>query len=342
MREFAFEVRLCAHLETVTEGVLARQIGGGVHRGGRRILDIVHVAPGPAFAERVAITPRTIPPRAIHSDVGVTDATHGPGSLDLPPDRARAVIDEAVAAGFFERLPMGDGEYVRRTTRYPDWIGPITAIENKPDLGAPGDLREQLRFDVALGLVDRVILATRSYVTGAHLNRLPEEVGVWRVRQAADTLDVEEVRPPTPLASADWGIELGQRMPTGWRMRSVSPAAKRQARIRLAEHVYGRGWRVGFPGCQAVSARSTSGTPALPYCAYYDQVVDPGGCGPSCSGFTPAEPPPIDVAAERETRTGWRANPPGVPRRQTGLDRFDPKASADPPPEDRASDRGEQ
>ncbi|WP_440988505.1 DUF5787 family protein [Haloarchaeobius baliensis] len=322
MREFAFEQRLCASLEHDVDGVLARQLGGGVHSA-RRVLDVVVAQPGPTFDDRAAITGRTIPHRAIESDVGRGRSRDWRGAFDLPAERARGIVERAVDVGFFERDPTAGAEHVRRACRYPEgWFGRLVAVENKPDLGAPGDLETQLLKDVRLGLVDEVVLATASHVTRAHLNRIPEAVGVWRFDP--ETLDRTVVREATPLAVDDHGTEIVEEH-AGWtEVRVASPAAKARARRRLAERAYGKGWRVDeFPGCGRVRDVAVAGGGGLPYCEWKGRIVDPGNeCGADCPGFEASEPPSVDVAGERDRRTGWVADPDGLARRQAGLDRF--------------------
>lgn len=334
MREFAFELSLCAHLER--EGhIVSRQLGGAVDSPGGRILDTVRVEPGPAFETRAAITPERIPGPAIEADVGVGRARYWKDAFDIHPDRARAVVDRAIEIGFFERERRGGREYVRQTARYPDWVGGITAIENKPDLGEPGDLERQLRIDASLGLVDRVVLATESYVTRAHLNRIPEAVGVWRFDvgesealasqpEAVDSGDgdsIEVVREPTPLDSAGWGVELEERHPLQTDVAFVSPEEKARKRRRLAERAYGKGWRVDPPACENAKIETVAGA-SVPYCAHYDRIVNPAGCGPDCPAHEPTEPPATDFETERDRQTPWVADPEGRSRRQAALDRF--------------------
>ncbi len=322
MREYGFELRLCAHLETVIDGIVARQVGGGVRDAGGRVLDTVVIEPGPDFDTRRRITAETIPPAAIFSEVGVGEGRRWRRVTDLSPEAATRVRERALEVGFFERVRR-DGEVrVRQTVRYPDWIGSITAIENKPDLGEPGDLERQLRTDVALGLVDRVVLATGSYVTGAHLNRIPEEVGVWRVHPDEKAVEIKEVRPPTELDADGWGLEVGEGKPLKREVRPVSPPAKRRARIRLAERAYGKGWRPSLPGCTEMRVDTASRTPALPFCEWKGRIVNPGACGPDCPGFDAAGPPAVDHEGERERRTEWKADPGGLGRRQAGVEEF--------------------
>ncbi|MCL7416768.1 MAG: DUF5787 family protein [Halalkalicoccus sp.] len=316
MSEFGFELSLCARLER-EGGIVARQLGGAVASPGGRILDTVHIEPGPEFEARAAITPEKIPGPAIEAAVGTGRARYWKDALSIHPDRARGVVERALEVGFFERERRGGREYVRQTTRYPDWFGPITAIENKPDLSNPGDLDRQLRFDVSLGLVDRVILATESYVTRAHLNRLPDPVGVWRIVEDGR----EVVREPTPLDPTEWGVELRDRTPIRTDVAMVSPAEKARKRRRIAERAYGKGWRVEPPACARGALGEAAGA-SVPYCAHYDRIVDPGECGPACPGYEPGEASEVDLTGERDRRTPWVADPAGVKRRQTGLDRF--------------------
>ncbi|MFB6137674.1 MAG: DUF5787 family protein, partial [Halobacteriaceae archaeon] len=222
---------------------------------------------------------------------------------------------------------------VRQVARYPaDWYGELVGVENKPDLGEPGDLADQLRTDVGLGLFDRVVLATGSYVTGAHRNRLPDAVGIWRV-DFADDDPIEVVRPAAPLATDGPGVQLLERHPSHADVRFADADEIGRCRRRLAERAWGKGWRTHFPACARVAAREadaggdggadSAGTAALPHCAWAGRVVDPGReCGPSCPGHEPSRPPRVDVAAERERRQPWVADPEGRARRQATLDRF--------------------
>ncbi|WP_331235669.1 DUF5787 family protein [Natronorarus salvus] len=316
MSEYAFELALCARLED-GERIVSRQLGGAVRAPGNRILDVVCVEPGPEFSDRAAITPETIPPLAIEAGIGVGRARDPHGLIDAHPEFAREAVDEAVDVGFFERERRDGRDLVRQTARYPDWFGAITAIENKPDLAAPGDLERQLRTDVSLGLVDRVILATESYVTRAHLNRLPEEVGVWRVQGG-----IEVIREPTRLTPAEPGIEILDREPLRTDVAVVSASEKAKKRRRIGERAYGKGWRPALPACANVGVGSVAGSGGLPHCTYYDEVVNPAGCGPDCPGYEEGAVPEFDAAAEREANSPWVAEPDGRVRRQVGLDRF--------------------
>lgn len=317
--EFAFELALCSHLEETTEWVVGRQLGAAVARPGARVMDVVGVVPGPGLDERAAIAAETIPPLALESDVGVGEAVRRRDAFDCHPDAACEAVERAVEVGFFERERRCGQTYVRRAARYPhDWYDRLVGIENKPDLGRPGDLERQLRVDVALSLFDEVWLATESYVTGAHLNRLPEPVGVWRFDPV--TGDREVVRTATPLPVEAAGVEPVDERPLRTDVALVSVAEKRRKRRRIAERAWGKGWRTyEFPAC-ANAAATADGRPR---CERYDRVVDPAtDCGAACPAFEAGETPAVDADAIRAGRTPWEANPEGRARRQSGLDRW--------------------
>jgi hypothetical protein len=318
VREYAFELALCAALEAETDWVVARQLGGSVADPGGRVVDVVGVVPGPAFDDRAAITAETVPPLAVESDVGVGTAVRPARAFDCAPEVARRVADEAVAVGFFEADRRGGHRCVRRAVRYPDeWFSGLVAVENKPDLGSPGDLARQLRTDASLALFDRVVLATETYVTRAHLNRIPEAVGVWRFDPADGTRSV--VRDPAPLPTDATGVEPVDARPLRTDVAFVTAAEKRRVRRRIAERAYGKGWRPEPPGC----VHATATPDGRPRCTAFDRVVDPAtDCGADCPAFEAADPPAVDRRALRAARTPWVAAPDGVARRQSGLDRF--------------------
>lgn len=316
--EFAFELALCATLERDTDWVLGRQLGAAVEQPGSRVMDVVGVVPSDGLDDRAAITSSRIPGRAIEADVGVGEAVPVGDAFDCSPDHAESVVDWAVDAGFLERERRGGRTYVRQTVRYPDWVGELVGIENKPDLGTPGDLEHQLRFDAALGLFDEVWLATESYVTGAHLNRLPEPIGVWRFDP--ETGERETIREASPLAAEKPGVELLREDPLRTDVALVSATEKAHRRRRIAERAWGKGWRTyEFPGCERCSATADG----RPYCGFYEEVVDPASdCGPNCAGYVSGVAPAVDAEALRDERTAWVRNPAGVARKQSGLDRF--------------------
>ncbi|NGM70110.1 hypothetical protein G6M89_14020 [Natronolimnobius sp. AArcel1] len=335
MSEFAFELEVCARLEADKPGLIARQLGASVADPGGRILDVVCVEPGPEFEERLTLTSETIPDAAIASDVGPGRARYWKHAFpdDCHPKQARRAMERACEIGFFERERRNGRDYVRQVARYPDWYGRLVGIENKPDLGRPGDLEAQLRTDVSLALVDEIILATESYVTRAHLNRIPDEVGVWRVHRGdgdfPQPLEVEinVIREPTPLPTGEAGVEPLEAHPGRTEIAVVDEAAKARARRRLAERAYGKGWRTyEMPACTACTSTDPDETGAtLPHCQWAGEIVDAGSrCGPSCPGYEPvADRELVDLEAERAMRTPWRADPAGRQRRQSGLDQFE-------------------
>lgn len=324
MREFAFELALCAHLEAKADPgeLVSRQLGASVH--GSRVVDVLQVSPGHEFDERVAITSQRIPAVAVESDVGSGRARYWKDAFDCHPERARRAVDRAVEVDFFEAERRNGRTYVRQAVRYPDWFGRLRGVENKPDLGRPGNLRLQLRRDVALGLLDEVVLATASYVTRAHLNRIPDEVGVWRFDP--DTGEHTVVREPEPLVPDRAGIELLEERPGRTDIRVVSAGEKARQRRRMAERAYGTGWRLpadGFPDCARVEVGDAAGASTLPRCGWKDRIVHPAEeCGPDCPGHEPGEAPDVDPVGERGRRTGWNPDPPGRCRRQARLDRY--------------------
>ena len=331
MSEFAFELALCSHLERERNGVVARQLGGGVHDPGGRVLDTVVVTAGAEFDQRASITDRTIPDVVIESDVGPGRFRRASAAIDVSPERTQRIVDHAVELGVFERRRIDGQDHVRQVSRYPErWFGDIIAIENKPDLGRPGGLETQLRTDVSLAVADRVVLATESHVTGAHRNRIPEEVGIWRVHRdesaaAEDSsvpggISIEVLREADPLPVDQLGTELLDRQPGRVEIDIATADQKARARRRIAERAYGKGWRTyDWPDCEEM----TPAADGRPYCAWADQIVDPAvDCGTDCPGHDPADSPPTDTERLRDERSPWVADPDGRVRRQAGLDRF--------------------
>jgi hypothetical protein len=317
--EFAFELALCARLEATTDWLPARQLGGGVAARGRRVVDVCAVVPGPSFADRAAIAAGAIPPPVLEGSVGVGEAVPAAVGLDCPPERRAAVVERAVDLGVLERERRGGRTLVRQTARYPDdWFDRLIAVENKPDLDRPGRLERQLRHDAAVGLFDAAVLATADHVTGAHLNRIPDPVGVWRVDPATGERTV--VREPAPLPVDEPAVEPVAERNDRTEVALVDPAEKARVRRRIAERAYGKGWRTYDPPPCARAATTADGRPR---CAHFDRVVDPAtDCGPDCPAFERADPPDLDRAALRAARTPWTADPEGGRRRQAGLDRF--------------------
>jgi hypothetical protein len=319
MREYAFELAMCAAVEADSDGLVARQLGSHT-----RIVDAVEILPGSDFSARTELTAEAIPDLAIESDVGVGRARYWKDAIDAAPDRAKSVVDRAVDIGFFTDERRNGRRYVRQTARYPDWFGGLRAFENKPDLGRPGDLQLQLRKDVSMALFDEVVLVTESYVTGAHLNRIPESVGVRRFFPEEGRFEV--VREATPLASAEPGIAVLDETPTQVDIDPVTVDEKARYRRRIAERAYGKGWRPdALPACERAAARGPEFRPddALPYCGWKGRFVDPAReCGPDCDGYAAADPPEADTEAARARQSPWNPDPEGRERRQVGLDRF--------------------
>jgi hypothetical protein len=316
VREYGFELRLCAHLETA-DRLVARQLGGAVH--GRRVVDVVCVDPGPEFPDRAAVTSDTIPPRAIESDVGPGRPTPVRDAFDCHPQTAAETTDAAVDAGFFERTRHEGQPALRQTVRYPEgWFDALVGIECKPDLGRPGAMETQLLTDVHLALFDRVVLATATHVTGAHLNRLPDAVGVWTFDPA--TGDRSVVREATHLQTDEPGVEVIDRTPARTEIAVATSPEKARSRRRIAERAYGKGWRpVALPGC----ARADPDDDGAVHCGYHDRLVHPpSDCGPSCSGYDPAETDAIDRDGRRAANSLWEPDPPGRRRTQASIDRF--------------------
>jgi len=317
VREFGFELSLCATIEHEREAVVSRQLGAGVR--GRRVVDTVLVTPGPAFGARATITAETIPGAAIESDVGPGRARRPGEAFDCPAERARRTVERAVDVGFFERERRDGHTYVRQTARYPDdWFDRLVGIENKPDLGRPGALETQLLTDVHLAVLDEVVLATASHVTGAHLNRIPDPVGVWEFDPGTGERDI--VREPDPLSTDGYGVEIRDRRPARTAIAIVTPDEKGRARRRLAERAYGKGWRTyDLPACGRVDPDGDG----LPYCPWKGRVVRRAtDCGAACGGHDPADPPDVDREGLRARRTPWEPDPAGRQRRQAGLDRY--------------------
>jgi hypothetical protein len=155
-------------------------------------------------------------------------------------------------------------------------------------------------------------------VTGAHLNRLPDEVGVWQVEPGDERTTIEVIREPSLLATDEPGVELLDRHPG--RVDIDIATDLQRSRRRIAERAYGKGWRTyDLPACEELSLSSVG----CPNCAWAGQVIDPGtACGTDCPGYTPGKPLPVDLAAERARRSPWRRDPDGPASRQVGLDRF--------------------
>ncbi len=331
MREYDFELRLAALLERdglpgrpggAGEGILARQLGTSVVGSGSRIMDLLWVVPGPDFERRVALSAETIPPLAIESAVTVGTTRPIKETIAAPPEVARRVAERAAAVGFFELTRQGGQTVARQAARYPDWFSGLCGIENKPDLGTPGDLAAQLRRDVSLQVLDFVILATASHVTRAHLHRLPDPVGIWRVHPADPSIEV--IREPESLDPGEPSFEIRQEQPGQFDVSFVTAREKATQRRRIAERAYGKGWRTyEAPGCANFEPTTVAGTDGLPGCAWAGRLVEPAAeCGPDCPGYEHAPTPDLEKQEERARRTPWIPEVSGAARHQSFLDRF--------------------
>ncbi|MDZ7729754.1 MAG: DUF5787 family protein [Natrialbaceae archaeon] len=320
MREYGFELALCATLEqSRTDSLVSRQIGAAVATPGNRIADIVCVEAGEEFDRRAAITAETIPDSLL-------DAQIGPGGwtpVSTLSESAQRAVDRGVEIGYLEQTYRGGRWLVRSVCRYPDWFADLLLIENKPTLDRPGALMDQVQLDASLAVVDRVVVATADYVTGAHLNRLPEAVGVWRIHDTPTQPRIEVVRSPQHLATQSPGIEPMAKHAGRTDIAIVSPAAKERARRRIAERAYGKGWRRHLPACDECDPEASPLEATVPWCQWASRIVDPArDCGPECSGHSPGDGPPSSLDQERAERTLWRHNPSGLQRRQAGFSTF--------------------
>ena len=318
--EFAFEVSLCAFLESTRDGVVSRQLGSGITRPGGRILDIVVVTPGPAFEQRTALTPAAVPAAIHESPLGAGRYRPVHEVLDIRPERRQGLIEYAVDAGILEQRRVNGRQEIKLRTRYPtDWFGQLIAIENKPDLTTPGALDWQLQYDVSLGLADRVVVATETHVTRTHLDRIPDPVGVWEYDGDSVTVHRRGVR----LSPGADGLELLDDHGDWTEFTVVTPDAKRRRRRRMAEQAYGKGWRTfDSVDCTHFTTTERHGASTIPYCTWAETVVNPSeACGIDCPGYTEEAAPAVDFDAERARRSGWRQDTENS-RRQSGLDRF--------------------
>jgi len=319
LTEGAFELQLCAHMERVRTAVVARQIGASPLRDRRRIIDIVSVAPGPAFEVRSQIGPAAIPEELIRAEIPTGRAVPAGQCLSIDPPYRETVLEAGAAAGYIECDRRAGRTYIRRTVAYPsDWFGPILAIENKPDLNRPGALTDQLRFDLSLAVADRVVIATASSVTGAHLNRIPAAVGVWEFEPAAGALTVH--REPDALPVATPAMVPTDQQSDHTKLRPVTVEQKQRLRRQIAERAYGRGWR-RFPlvGC----AHFHLDDAAAPRCTELERPIDPTHtCGTHCPYFTEASPPTDIRGQVRAQRTPWEPDVDGFAREQSRIGEF--------------------
>jgi hypothetical protein len=317
--ESQFEISLCGIIEQDAEWILARQIGAGGSDRGKRVIDICALSPGKEFIDRARISAATIPPPLLNSPVGVATAIPESDVLGGLNEWQTDCIETGLQIGFLTREFHSGQPYIRQAVSYPDcWFSKLIGIENKPDLSTPGDLTAQLEFDVSISLFDHIILATETYVTEAHLNRIPQTVGVWRFDPESNERTV--VREPMMLDSGQAGIEITQRLNDRADIYPITADEKRRARRDIAERTYGKGWRTyDPPACQSASV--TAGGQI--FCDHFESLIDPSQrCGPDCPGYAEDDPPVMNPDDLRDARTPWIKNPSGVERRQSGLSEF--------------------
>ena len=321
MGEYAFELALCAQLESSDDAIVSRQLGGAVVNPDRRVLDVVVVEPGPAFEIRARLTDATIPRRILEAPIGAGSFRDWRRVLG-DGIAAEKAIEQAIDIGILEIDHDRGRELVRLVDRYPeDWFDRIIAIENKPHLDEPGALYDQLQFDVSLALVDAVVLVTESYVTRAHRNRLPDEIGIWRFDPGEGSLKV--VVEASELETGDPGVEIARQHTGRAEIDIVDVTSKRHARRHLAERAYGKGWRTyRFPPCRQLEP-DVGPVPGGPFCTHFDRLIRPErDCGPGCPGFKPGPPPSVDLDGLRAANSPWKRNPPDRRRHQASLAHF--------------------
>jgi hypothetical protein len=198
---------------------------------------------------------------------------------DYPWRYVRESIHRADDRGIVQTRRNGNRIEIKQIAPYPDWLGRLIAIENKPDLDASAarQLADQLEHDVAAGLADEVWVATAKTgrrVEPALLESLPVEAGILTT-DFEGGVDAES-------ASIEW-------YPT----RLQADEDRHDRRLELAERAYGRGWRnyerTMRPDCRHFQLRP-AGRALLPWCEAKQCHQSSTVCGSSCDEFEP-EPP---------------------------------------------------
>lgn len=315
MKEFGFELRLCAWAERnwspldESDGVslVARQLGTKHRRWDTVVVETTDTDltdRAPFGAERLDSDLLHVARNAPSSWTYYRDALPDPG---YSWRYVREAVHRASDRGFLDTRRTGNRIEIRRRYRYPDWIDRIVAIENKPDLDAAAArvLAEQLEHDIALGLADEVWLATSATGAGiepALLEAMPVEVGVLAVSDLHRGATVEPIWNPRTLGVTDPGTRILDR-PTGGstdrsaaRFEYADPDWKRRKRLEIAERAYERGWRsyaeTMRTDCRGFELRGPTGP--FPWCALKGREQTAAECSARCPEFEP-EPP------------GWRA-----------------------------------
>jgi hypothetical protein len=224
---------------------------------------------------------------------------------DYPWRYVREAVHRADDRGIVETRTRGGRVQLRRRWPYPDWVGRVVAIENKPDLDASAarNLASQLRRDVALALADEVWVATAETddsVPPVLLEDVPVEAGVLTVipgERGADAASVDWR--PRSLPVDEPGTRVLEN-PTGGghdasaaRFEYADPGWKATKRLEIAERAYERGWRAYAdsmrPDCRHFRLRPERPVPR-PYCEAKACRQTAGECRGSCPAFEP-EPP---------------------------------------------------
>lgn len=284
--EFGFELVTCRWAERAwppdrdadTVPVVARQLGTQ-----RRRWDTIVVEADPdGLAERAAFGDRALDSDLLHVVTNAPaewawyrDALPHPG---YPWRYVRAAIHRADDRGVVESRRSGNRIEIRRIAPYPDWVGRIVAIENKPDLDASAAraLADQLEHDVETALADEVwvaTVATEETVEPPLLEDLPVEAGVLAL-----AFDGE------PTATVAWHPATLDR---------TSDDETTDKRLEIAERAYGSGWRSYVetmrPDCRWFELRDRAGA-FVPWCVAKGRHQTGSECSGSCSEFQP-EPP---------------------------------------------------
>jgi hypothetical protein len=310
--EFAFELGVCQWAERHwppdgdREGavLVARQLGTK-----RRRWDTVVFECDPAgLAARARFGQRRLDSDLLHvvrnapeSWAWYRDALPDPG---YPWRYVREAVHRAADRDVLETRTEGNRIQIRRKWPYPDWLGRIVAIENKPDLDASAAraLAPQLERDVAMGLADGVWVATRDTgerVSPAIFEGIPVEAGILTVQEKRGGDAVSAAWHPRQLPVSAPGTRILER-PAGSdhdasaaRFEYADPDWKAEKRLEIAERAYERGWRAYAdsmrPDCRHFELRPTAAV-ARPYCAAKECHQTQAECAGSCPEFEP-EPP---------------------------------------------------
>ncbi|MFB6201412.1 MAG: DUF5787 family protein, partial [Halorhabdus sp.] len=227
------------------------------------------------------------------------DALPDPG---YPWRYVREAIHRAADRDILQTRKRGGQIEIRRQWAYPDWLGRVVAIENKPDLDASAARRlaPQLQRDVAMELADEVWVATASTAESTEpvlFEDLPVEAGILVVDP--DAGDAEVAWHPRTLDPETDGTRILDRPDesehdvSAARFEYVAPNWKAKKRLEIAERAYGRGWRAYLDSMRADCCHfdtQWTATGPVPYCRAKERHQTSAECGGSCMCFEP-EPP---------------------------------------------------